>query len=216
MTVNAILFDLDGTLVDSMTDIADSANRVLTRFGFPTHRATAYRWFIGDGLDVLVERILPEAARNPETIQNVLAAMRTEYGAHWHDNTRPYDGILELLVHCRDRGLMMAVLTNKPHEPAVAMIHHFNLTPFFRVVQGVQPGHPKKPDPAMALAIANQCEVSPADCLFLGDMAVDMKTATGAGMTAVGAMWGLRSAQDLVDAGAQALFRSPADLMAWL
>lgn len=212
----AIIFDLDGTLLDSMADIADSMNMVLEKAGFPPHPVAAYRYFIGDGMDVLVKRALPEDRRRPENLKICLAAMQKVYSRNWAAKTRPYPGIASLLNRCEAIGLKMGILSNKPDDATQATVDHFLLPEIFAAVHGARPNIPKKPDPLGAELMAGQMGVEPEECIFMGDMPVDMQTAQAAGMYPVGAFWGLRTSHELSEAGAKLLAVTPAALAEWL
>lgn len=216
MTYTAVIFDMDGTLLDTLDDLAASVNRVLAARGFPTHPHDAYRWFIGDGSALLMTRALPPAERSPQSIESCLTALLDDYNQNWHHRTRPYDGIVTLLDDLTRQGTALSVVTNKPHQFAGQMIdYYFKSVPFRRVL-GQQEGIAKKPDPVQALAAAQAMGAAPAACLFLGDSAVDMQTARRAGMAAVGAGWGFRSVQELQKAGALHIIDHPHDLLALL
>jgi phosphoglycolate phosphatase len=213
MNCQAVIFDLDGTLLDTLTDIADAANRALITRGFPPHERSAYRWFIGDGSAVLVTRALPETQRSAETVQACLKGFIDDYNHNWHRATQPYDGLWDLLGTLLDRKIKLAVVTNKPHRFAVSMMaHYFGDCPFDPIL-GQQEGVPKKPDPRQALAAAEKMGVKPASCIFIGDSAVDMKTACNAGMQPVGAGWGFRPAEELMDTGALTVIHHPVELI---
>ncbi len=209
MPVNAILFDLDGTLLDTLSDIGRSANRVLSDRGFPCHEIDAYRQFIGNGAAVLMARALPEDQRSDETIRNCLAAFKEDYGQHWNENTAPYPGIPELLDLLTKRGLKMAVLSNKPHDFTVKCVTELLSEWKFDVVIGQQASRPRKPHPAGALEVAKRLLLPPSDFLYLGDSGVDMKTAIASGMLPVGACWGFRSAKELRKSGGRILIHHP-------
>jgi phosphoglycolate phosphatase len=213
MNCQAIIFDLDGTLLDTLTDIADAANRALVHNGFPPHERRAYRWFIGDGSAILMTRALPESQRTEETVQACLKSFIEDYNRNWHQATRPYDGLRDLLGNLEDRNIRLSVVTNKPHPFAVSMMaHYFGNSPFDPIL-GQQEGVPKKPDPRQALAAAGKMGVPPTACIFLGDSAVDMKTACNAGMLPVGAGWGFRPAGELLNSGAVAVIHHPRELL---
>jgi phosphoglycolate phosphatase len=212
MCQGAILFDLDGTLLDSLPDIAGAMNTVLERAGLPTHATDRYRQFIGDGIEALVRRALPDTVTSTESVHWAVADMGREYAKRSTRSTRPFGGIAEMLRVCRNAGLQTAVLTNKPDGPAREMVDFFFPDHPFERVMGVLPGGTRKPDPTGALAIADALGIPPRNGLFVGDMPVDMQTARAAGMMAVGALWGYRPAQSLLEAGAQVLVRSPLDL----
>jgi phosphoglycolate phosphatase len=213
MPYQAILFDLDGTLLDTLEDLADAMNRVLAGKGFPTHELDAYRYFIGDGAAMLVTRVLPEAARSDALIQTCLAEFRQDYGENWRVKTQAYDGVQEMLDKLTARGLPMAVLSNKPQAFTRRYVSELLADWRFDVVLGQREGVPRKPDPAGALEIAELLNIAPADFLFLGDTAGDIKTAVAAGMYPVGVLWGFRPAEELLDGGAQALIARPLEIL---
>jgi phosphoglycolate phosphatase len=209
----SVLFDLDGTLLDSLADLANSMNTVLARFGLPRHPQAAYRYFVGDGMETLARRVLPPEQLDDATVQRTMAAMREEYAGRWAEQTRPYPGIPELLDGLTGRGIGMAILSNKPddftREVVAALLARWR----FDVVQGVRQDGIKKPDPAGALAIAQKLHVAPASVLYLGDTNTDMLTASRAGMYAVGVLWGFRTADELKKNGARAMIARPQDLL---
>jgi len=191
-------------------------NIVLGESGFPEHPVDAYRYFIGDGIDLLVERALPEEKHDPETAQTYVSAMKSEYARCWTNKTRPYTGIPELVDGCTAAGLKIAIVTNKPDGPTREMVARLLPRAPFESIMGARPGLPTKPDPTGALDTARKLGVAPEQCIFLGDMAVDMETAASSSMYAVGALWGFRSAEELFSAGAQMVVRTPVDLLPWL
>jgi phosphoglycolate phosphatase len=216
MSYGAVLFDLDGTLLDTLDDLADSMNSVLMRHGFPTHPRDAYRYHVGDGVENLVSRSLPEAYRRAGFVAQCVGAMREEYGRRWAAKTRPYEGIPELLDGLTHRGIHMAVLSNKPHDFTQAMVAELLGRWRFDVVLGVRPSIPRKPDPSAAWEIARALGVPAESFLYLGDTNTDMKTANAAGMYAVGALWGFRPAEELRASGARVLIRTPTELLGLL
>ena len=212
----AIIFDLDGTLLDSLEDIADSMNLVLKSAGFPTHPVEAYKYFIGDGIDVLVERALPRENVSPAVVARCLTPMKKVYSERWAAKTRPYPGIANLLNRCKVIGLKMGILSNKPDDATQTTVNHFLLPETFAAIHGARPDIPNKPHPLGAELMAGQMGMEPAECIFLGDMPVDMQTAVEAGMYPVGALWGMRTARELSAGGAKILAVTPADLADWL
>ncbi len=210
-----VLFDLDGTLLDTLEDLADSTNRCLARLGFPGHPVEAYRYFVGDGLANLALRTLPAERRDPTTVQALQELFNGDYREHWADKTRPYEGIAGLLDGLAARGRPMAVLSNKPHAFTVEMVGHFFSAWRFAAVFGARESHPRKPDPAAALEAGGQMGLAPAQVLYAGDTRTDMETARNAGMFAVGVLWGFRPRAELEQSGAQALVARPAELLAW-
>ncbi|MHB8763835.1 MAG: HAD family hydrolase [Deferrisomatales bacterium] len=216
MTRTAVIFDLDGTLVDSLEDLADSMNAVLTRAGLPGHPLAAYRYFVGEGIEALVLRALPADRRDEAAHAGFVAAMREEYGRRYLDKTRPYPGVPELLDGLTARGVPLAVLSNKPHGPTVEMVAKLLGRWPFRAVAGARPGVPKKPDPTAAVAIAAELGVAPGSVVYVGDTATDMRTAGAAGMFGVGVLWGFRTADELREAGARALVGKPGEILGLL
>jgi phosphoglycolate phosphatase len=210
---HAVIFDLDGTLVDSAADVGDAANRVLAAAGHPVHPTASYYRFMGDGVFELMRRALPGNARSPEAVEVGVRAFFREYEGNWHHQSRPYPGIPELLDGLDERGVRLAVLSNKPHRFTTAFVERFLPDWTFDAVYGQRDGVPRKPDPAGALEIAGKLGLSPESFLFLGDTPTDMKTASAAGMHPVGACWGFRSAGELREAGGRSLIDHPRDLL---
>jgi phosphoglycolate phosphatase len=206
-----ILFDLDGTLLDTLQDIADAANWALTQLGMPTHPLPPYRHFVGEGADVLMQRILPPDRQ--DLAAECLRLYKLRYADHAFDATRPYPGIAGLLTALTARQVPLAVLSNKPDAATRQVIDHYFPGVPWAEVAGHKPDVPRKPDPAAALAIAARWKVAPALCLFVGDTKIDMATARNAGMTAVGCLWGFRDEQELRDAGAHHILANPAELL---
>ncbi len=209
----AMLFDLDGTLLDTLDDLGDSINRALARFGFPGHPRDAFRYFVGDGVRMLVERALPEDRRDPATNEAVLKAYREEYRQGWNCKTRVYPGIPELLDALTARGIALGVLSNKPHDMTRKCVEGYLARWTFDVVFGQRDTVARKPDPAGALEAARHLDVAPAEVLYLGDTSTDMDTARAAGMFAVGATWGFRPESELREHGAQAIVHHPDDVL---
>ncbi|MFW6155290.1 MAG: HAD family hydrolase [Planctomycetota bacterium] len=212
----AVLFDLDGTLLNTLDDLADSMNAVLADEGLPTAPAEDHRFMIGDGVLNYVLRALPEDRRDDRAlVDRIREAYRVRYAAAWRNTTHLYDGVIAMLAGLRQRGLRLAVLSNKPDGFTRDMVSHFLGGVPFEIVRGATDGVPLKPDPAAAVAIAERMDVPAADFLYLGDTATDMRTARTAGMFAVGALWGFRPRAELADAGAQALITRPTDLLTY-
>lgn len=216
MNFKAVIFDLDGTLLDSLEDIADAANRVLLNKGFPSHNVDAYRYFVGDGIHILMSRVLPEERRDDDTIEECIKSFREEYSHNWYVKTRPYEGIPEMLDELTARGLKLAVLSNKPDDFAKKCVYEFFREWHFEVVWGYQSQIPPKPDPGGALQIAEQMDVQPESILYLGDTDIDMKTAVAAGMFSIGALWGFRSLEELKNGGAKEVIARPEDILDFL
>lgn len=209
----AVLFDLDGTLLDTLADLGNAVNRTLEAHGLPTHPLDAYRNFVGDGVYKLIERALPADRRDPQTFESCLQTYRKDYARNWNVQTRPYPGIAELLDELIARRIRLAVLSNKPDEFTQVCVRQLLGRWRFDVVLGARDDIPPKPDPASALEIARRLELSPGQFIYLGDSGVDMQTARAAGMTCVGALWGFRTREELQAAGAQKLIRHPLELL---
>ncbi len=209
----AIIFDLDGTLLDTLADIGDSVNRMLAEYGFPQHTMDDYRRFIGNGIKMLVTRALPAEGRSGERVEACVRRAREIYWQNWNHKTRPYEGILELLDHLKTMGLPLAVLSNKPHDFTVRYVDAYFDRQAFKVVMGQNDQFPVKPDPASALDIARQIDLPPSSFLFVGDSAADMKAAAAAGMFPVGVAWGFRGVKELRENGCRALVTHPRDIL---
>lgn len=216
MTYKAVLFDLDGTLLDSIEDMGDSLNRVLVQNGFPTHDRDAYCRFVGDGATNLINRALPAGKRNDTVIHSCLKSFLEDYDKNWNVKSRLYEGISELLNTLTSRGLKISVLSNKPHRYTLKCMDSFLSDWDFDAVFGQRDDVPRKPNPAGALEIAEKLNISPSDFLYLGDTETDMKTSLDAGMFPVGVLWGFRSAEELRENGAKVLLKKPLDVLGLL
>ena len=216
MKFEAVLFDLDGTLLDSIEDLTDSMNIVLDGFGFPGHDAEACKLFVGDGVEMFALRALPENQRDEAMVAQCAAEMRAEYRKRWSLKTRPYDGIPELLDDLTLRNLKLAVLSNKPEESTKEMVAELLSKWRFYPVAGARTSVPKKPDPILAIEISQQLRLPAKNFLYLGDTGTDMKTAREAGMFPVGALWGFRTAEELKDTGAEVLVAHPSEVLQFL
>ncbi|MFH7319361.1 HAD family hydrolase [Desulfurivibrio sp. D14AmB] len=208
----AIMFDLDGTLLDSLADIADAMNRVLAGLKLPEHPRQAYRFMVGEGMPTLVSRAL-EPLRDQKTEKVALAAMREEYGRSWRDQTRPYPQIPQLLTTLNRREIPLTILSNKPDDFTRQAVEELLAPHRFALVRGARPDTPRKPDPGGALALAKELNLPPAEFIYVGDSGIDMQTAKRAGMFAVGVLWGFRPAEELRQNGADALIDTPSQLL---
>lgn len=210
-----LIFDLDGTLVDSLPGIAASLNHSLASAGFPVHLENRVRDFIGDGSFELARRALP-AGETDATIRRIEQGFKSHYATNWPDGTRPYAGISDLLGSLRDSGSRIAVLSNKPHDFTVEIVRRFFPDVAFDEILGQREATPRKPDPTAALNIADLWNTPASQCVFIGDSTVDLETATRAGMLFVGVGWGYHDSSVLKAAGAGKLAESPADLARFL
>lgn len=213
MKFKAVIFDLDGTLLYTLKDIADSSNFALEQMGFPTHPVDDYRYFIGEGIETAISRTLPQANRVEETIAKCVAIFRADYSRRWRQSSKPYDGIDEVLKRLRQMGVKTAVLSNKPDDFTRIMVDELLGNFDFEVVRGSLPDVPDKPDPGAALQIAQQIDVPPQQCIYIGDSDIDMLTGSAAGMFAVGALWGYRTADELKRAGANKIIEKPTEFL---
>jgi phosphoglycolate phosphatase len=209
MPYQAAIFDLDGTLIDSVRDIAESMNRSLAAMGYPTHAVEQYNYFIGEGIQVLVERALPEGARDEASVKIFMDGYRTDYLNNWNVYTTIYPGIPEFLRRMVAAHIPMGVLSNKPDLATRKCVEHFFPDIPFIFVAGQRDGIPRKPDPAPALEIAIAMNLPPEQCVFVGDTAVDMQTAVAAGMFPAGVSWGFRTEEELIANGAKLIAHTP-------
>jgi phosphoglycolate phosphatase len=214
--IKGVIFDLDGTLLDSIEDITAASNRVYGPHGLGVFSIDEMKTLVGDGAEELIRRVFVSRGRpapDDATVASILADYRREYQACWRDHSRPFDGVPELLAELARRGVRTAVLSNKSDIYTERMTSALLPGHRFDIVRGARPGVPLKPDPAPALAIAAELGLTPAACAFVGDTNVDMQTARAAGMRAVGALWGFRTADELRANGADVLIAAPADLL---
>ncbi len=213
MNFKAVTFDLDGTLLDTLEDIATTMNSVLTEHGYPVHVLDAYRYFVGDGVGMLVRRAVPRDRRDKDNTEKLVEEFRSKYRRNWNLGTRPYDGVAEALNGLVARDIRLAVLSNKPHESTVHCVSELLPDWTFDIVLGERDETPRKPDPAGALQIAGFLGFNPEEILYVGDTGVDMKTAVAAGMYPVGALWGFRSGVELRNSGARVLIERPQEIL---
>jgi phosphoglycolate phosphatase len=214
MSVRAVIFDLDGTLLNTLEDLADAGNATLKAFGFPAHPVESYKQFVGDGVAMLVKRAMPP--EHMDAYPRVLARMREEYSKHLDCKTKPYPGVPQLLKALSGRGIGLCVLSNKPEQFCKA-----NMTQFFGGVRwaaivGESAAIRRKPDSEGALAIAKRLGMTPEEFLFVGDSPMDVKCGLDAGMTPVGVTWGFRGRDTLEEAGAKLFIDKPEELMGLL
>ncbi len=213
MKFEAVIFDLDGTLLDTLEDIANSANSMLKGYGFAAHAVNEYRYLVGDGINTLVSRVLPAEKRNDDTIAECVKVFRDNYSRSWKTNTKMYEGIPELLDALAEKHVKMAILSNKSDDFTRLCVHELLSNWSFEMILGQRDGIPLKPDPRGAQEIAENFGISPERFLYLGDTGIDMKTAVNAKMFPVGALWGFRPADELLKHGAKALIERPMELL---
>ena len=206
-----VIFDLDGTLLDSIEDIASSMNKVLESLQLPTHKIEDYKHFVGGGVDILVENALSNQSK--EIKDEVTKRFKIEYDGKLHSKTLPYDGIYELLDGLKKLDINLAVLSNKPHEFTVSYVNHFFKNYNFKEIHGQKKDVPKKPDPKAALDIVKCLDSSCENTYFIGDTKIDMQTAKSANMTAIGVLWGFRDEKELRDFGADFIVSNPLEIL---
>lgn len=209
-----VIFDLDGTLLDTLEDLADATNWVCQQHGWPVHPVEAYKQFIGNGAGRLLECVVPAGVElTPELRKTTLEEFAARYSAHKEDKTAPYPGITQVLEEIRRAGLPMGVLTNKPHAAAAPIVERY-FPGIFQRVQGAEPGMPTKPDPTLLLQMMEGLGAARETTLFIGDSNVDIQTAKNGGLTSCGVLWGFRTREELEAEGADYLVEQPEELTA--
>lgn len=211
-----VIFDLDGTLLNTIDDLGMASNHALEKAGYPTHHISSYPHFVGNGITRLLERVVP----TEEATAGNIAALREEfvkyYNCHLTDHTRPYPDIPELLAELTGRGVGVAVASNKYQEATITLIRHFFPDVPWVAVEGQKPDMPVKPDPSVVFSILSEYPTPKAEVLFVGDSAVDMETARRAAIESVGVSWGFRPVRELNEAYANHIIDSPAQLMQYI
>ncbi|SHJ69654.1 phosphoglycolate phosphatase [Anaerobranca californiensis DSM 14826] len=215
MTFKGIFFDLDGTLINSIDDIADSVNIALKDNGFPIHGREKYFKFVGNGMKKLVERALPLDVPK-ETILAVYEQVKTEYSKRWNKKTAPYPKIDNLLKELQRKNIIIGILSNKPHDFTEQVVKHYFSEFDFAFVQGAEEPFPHKPDPKLALHIVKKLKLYSQEIIYVGDSDVDMQTAVNANFYPVGVSWGFRSKEELWENGAKFVVDDPMEILALL
>ena len=208
---DTVLFDLDGTLLDSLEDMKDSVNHVMREFGFPEHTTEEIRTFVGNGIRRLIERSVPEDT-DPRTCEAALKVYRSYYNDHCMIKTKPYDGVPELLAALKKEGFAMAIVSNKNEEAVEEMREHYfgDLVP---LAFGQSDAVPKKPDPSMVYAAADRLGIPKERCIYVGDSEVDIETAKNAGIDCITCLWGFREKEFLLAEGARVLAEAAEDIL---
>lgn len=210
----AAIFDLDGTLINSLEDLADSVNDMLTHFNFPTRSVEETRIAVGNGSRLLIKRSLPAEKFEDETfVDEALSFYKNCYESRLTNKTLPYNGILEMLQKLREKKIPLGICTNKHHEAAVEIVEKLFPPKIFDKILGDQKNLPRKPDPKKVLMISESFEVDPSEVAYLGDSSVDMKTAINAGFLPVGVTWGFRDESELIETGAKVILHHPLELL---
>ncbi len=212
MEYKAVLFDLDGTLINSLEDFAESANEALINHGFKAHPKDAYKKFVGNGVRNLIKNAAPDGT-DDSIIDNILHDYRIIYNNNYVNKTRVYDGICEMLESLKKAGIKMGVCSNKPHKPTNEIVEKLLGTKYFDVVFGEREGVPRKPHPASLIEAAQILGVAPEQTIYVGDIGGDMESANRAGMLATGVLWGFRDKDELIECGGKILLASPSELV---
>ena len=211
-----VIFDLDGTLLKTIDDLANATNHALRTLGFPTHGLWVYPNMVGNGVGRLIERALPDDARTEKNIRDALAAFKAYYNDHCCDATVPYPGIPELLEDLTAKGISLAVTSNKYQEAVTTIVHHYFPNANFKAILGNSEGMPRKPDPSIVFKALSMCPTPKSDVLYVGDSGVDMETARRACVESVGVTWGFRPIQELKEAYADHIISTPSQILALL
>ena len=206
-----VIFDLDGTLLNTLDDLGNAGNYACRQMGWPEHPIEAYRYFVGNGMEKLVERFTPVSCRTPEQLKAAYDIFMPYYNEHKEDKTVPYDGIPELLSRLKEAGVHIAVLTNKAHHLAGPVMERY-FPGVFSFVQGALPGEPTKPDPTLLHELMERMGARAEDTLFVGDSNVDIQTAKNGGLTGCGVLWGFRGREELLAEGADYLAETADEL----
>lgn len=210
--IKSIIFDLDGTLLDTIEDLANACNYALTTLGYETHEVEKYKTFIGNGRYKLIERMLPEGNKDIENIEKALKLFDDYYEKHMIDMTKPYDGIMNMLDNLMDKGIKIAVVSNKPHEFTIEVVKNY-FGNRFEVVYGHMKNTKEKPDPWAVLEVIKKFNVNKDECLYIGDSEIDINTAKNAGVKSVGVEWGFRGKGELESAGADYIVNKPEEIL---
>ena len=210
--IRLVIFDLDGTLVNTIDDLAESVNFALAKFDFPTHEREKFRYFVGNGIYKLIERALPENCRDAETIGRVKEVFMEYYTCHCTEKSCVYEGIKELLQKLKNQDIKLAVASNKVHPAAVMVVEHFFGEGCFDTILGHRDGHPTKPNPEVVFEIMERCGVEKSEVLYVGDSGVDMQTTHNAEVTSIGVTWGLRTREELEENLADYIVDNPCEI----
>ncbi|MGB7594938.1 MAG: HAD family hydrolase [Erysipelotrichaceae bacterium] len=213
MTIKAFIFDLDGTLLNTISDLSDSINLALDRFGYPHFTDKEVMLKVGNGMKLLIQRCIPEEKQTEEHVLEVLRIFLDEYKIHQMDKTAPYPGIVELLKELNQKDIKCGVISNKQNPNTQSIIKHFFSDIDFTFVSGEVAGISPKPNPTLTLRCIQAMKLDPDDILYVGDTKVDIATGHNAGLKTVGVTWGFRDRKELVDNHADYLIDHPSELL---
>lgn len=208
-----VIFDLDGTLLNTINDLGKATNHALHELGFPTHALSVYPSYVGNGVRKLMERALPDSEATPETVAAMLEHFKAYYDEHGCDHTSPYPGIPELLRQLTDADVNIAVASNKYQEAVEAIVPRFFPDVHWAALEGQKQGVPVKPDPSIVFEILTKCPTPKADVLYVGDSGVDIETARRACVDNVGVTWGYRPVRELKAAYADRIVDNPMEIL---
>lgn len=215
--IKTIIFDLDGTLINSLADLAEATNNALRISSFPIHKIENFKYIIGNGVIQQIRRSVPSEYKDDmQTVNKIINEFQNQYKLCWHNKSQPYDGIKQLLLNLNNSGYKQAVASNKPDFFTKKIVSHFFGNETFECVQGNTDTIPKKPDPTIAIQIMKNLGVNPSECVFVGDTYVDMETAHNAGIFSIGCLWGFRTRQELENAGADLIVNTPDEIFQYI
>lgn len=208
-----VIFDLDGTLLNTIEDLGNAANYALKECGYPTHLLSSYPYFVGNGITKLLERVLPEDVRTEANVERLREVFMNYYGQHLADKTQPYAGIVDLLENLRSENIKIAVASNKYQKGVEELIRHYFPMVEWCAVEGQKAGVPTKPDPSIVFEILSKSPTPKAEVLYVGDSGVDMETARRACVDSIGVSWGFRSVKELRDHHADKIVTTPQEIL---
>jgi phosphoglycolate phosphatase len=214
LQLKGAIFDLDGTLVNTLDDIADTMNSILKQNGMPIHPTEKYKYLVGEGIFELTKRVLPPEQWSDENAKEFVLQFRALYDQTWHDKSLPYPGIVDLLKTLEQRGIKLGVLSNKPDSFVQKIIAWFFPDIHFCGISGEIPFTPAKPDPSLALDIAAKMKLNTHQIAFIGDSGIDIQTGLNAVMYPIGVSWGFRPVEEMISTGASVVVDTPAEIEA--
>lgn len=210
--IKLAIFDMDGTICNTIDDLADATNFAMNTLGYPLHTVEEYKYFVGNGIPKLIYRALPEGKKSEQEVAHAKELMLNYYGVHFADKSVPYEGITELLAALKDKGIHIAVCTNKAHHMAKEVAKKL-FDGIFDEVIGQSDGRPLKPDAYSPKEIMTKYGVTPQETVFIGDSGVDMQTAINSGTESIGVTWGFRTAEELKENGARHIVDAPCEIL---